>query len=80
MSGGRGVGVAGRRKVPALISTFENSLATKAIPTKFCHFYYNLLMNKIMKNVFVKGMTCCHGNLTLDAMLNARDLSKIITL
>ena len=29
----------GGRKVPALISTFENFLAIQAIPTKFCHFF-----------------------------------------
>ena len=56
--------------VLALISTFENFLAIEAIPTKLYHFHYNLLENRIPENVFVKGISCCHGNQISDAMFS----------
>ena len=57
-------------KVPALISIFENFLVIQTIPTKLCHFYYNLLENKIPEFLFVKDIRCCHGNQTFDAMFS----------
>ena len=66
--GGRG------RKVPVQISTYENFLNIKVIPTKCDHFYQNLLGNKILKKFCVNDITCCHGNAVFDAMF-----TKILT-
>ena len=30
----------------------------------------NLLENKILEKIFVKGITCCYGNLIFDAMFS----------
>ena len=67
-------GGGGGRKVPVQISTYENFLNIKVIPTKCDHFYQNLLGNKILKKFCVNDITCCHGNAVFDAMF-----TKILT-
>ena len=71
--GGEGRG----RKVLVPISTFQNFLNYKVIPTKCGHFYQNILGNKILKTICFSGITCCHSNAVFDAMFTQTLINKI---